>query len=204
MLRNIPLSALPGRNWYARFTICLPIPITSSAWKPIWIASSQVTVASHFATAASKTVSRTENPENTATSKTDAQSIYIHTDEDKVNYTLSVSCFDMTSSSGAGGFQKLVLIDNLPEPGDHNTFDNAQPRHSDFKVSLASDSQITVSVKDKDGVVTPLDFEAYILRFSTETSFEEAGTSDAKSGAAIGSVAFGVKSSHRKPVAAYF
>lgn len=146
-------------------------------------ASSQVTVASHFATAAAKTVTQTGNPENTATSKTNAERIYIHTGEDKVNYTLSVSCFDMASGSGVGGFQKLVLIDNLPEPGDHNTFDAAQPRYSDFKISLAPDAQIVVSVKDKDGNVTPLDEDAYILQFSTETSFTEddwTGASSAK------------------------
>lgn len=146
-------------------------------------ASSQVTVASHFATAASKAVTQTGNPENTATSKANAERIYIRTGEDKVDYTLSVSCFDVASGSGAGGFQKLVLIDNLPEPGDHNTFDAAQPRYSDFKISLAPDAQIVVSVKDKDGNVTPLDADDYILQFSTETSFTEddwTGASSAK------------------------
>ena len=136
-------------------------------------ASSQVTVASHFATAASKAVTQTGNPENTATSKANAERIYIRTGEDKVDYTLSVSCFDVASDSGAGGFQKLVLIDNLPEPGDHNTFDAAQPRYSDFKISLAPNAPITVSVKDKDGNITELDEDAYILQFSTETSFTE-------------------------------
>ena len=146
-------------------------------------ASSQVTVASHFATAASKTVTQTGNPQNTVTSKGEAETIYVHAGENKVNYTLSVSCFEMTAASGVGGFQKLVLIDNLPEPGDHNTFDDAQPRYSDFKVSFAPDTAISVSVKDKYGVVTPLDPDNYIVQFSKATSFTQSdwtGASDAK------------------------
>lgn len=72
------------------------------------------------------------------------------------------------------GIDSLVLIDNLPEPGDHDTIAERLGRNSDFAVRFASAPNYTLMIADKDGMVSDFPSSAYTIEYSTKTSFSDA------------------------------
>ncbi|MDY4196676.1 MAG: hypothetical protein SOX70_05475 [Peptoniphilaceae bacterium] len=72
------------------------------------------------------------------------------------------------------GIDSLVLIDNLPEPGDHDTIVERLGRNSDFAVRFASAPNYTLMIADKDGMVSDFPSSAYTIEYSTKTSFSDA------------------------------
>ena len=62
--------------------------------------------------------------------------------------------------------KKLVVIDSLPQVGDHVTFYKSIPRFSEFKVNFADSPAFSLSVNE-----TPVSPDAYQLQFSTATEF---------------------------------
>ena len=67
---------------------------------------------------------------------------------------------------------KLILISNLPQKGDHSSFLESDPRFSEFMVSLANSPNFTVTVTAKDDTVTTLDSNQYTIEFSNKTEFD--------------------------------
>ena len=72
----------------------------------------------------------------------------------------------------------MVLIDGLPQPGDHNPFTDSETRDSQFTVRLADDPQfkLFVEVKDNAGNITEkreLSEDQYTLEYSRKAEFSK-------------------------------
>lgn len=132
----------------------------------------QIAISSGFVTTSSKRVEQIDDASNYAESKSSAQAIVLpNTDGQvtQVRYTLTVKTTDLL-------MDRLVLIDNLPEQGDHNTFVDSDLRYSDFKISLTDAPDFKVILTDENGTVTELDETQYDLDFSDKTSFSTEST----------------------------
>ena len=125
--------------------------------------SAQVITTTGVATTSSKEV---KQGESTATSTIDNNWILLSNPNGTFTYTLKVT------NSSTTPIGQMVLIDNLPEPGDHSTFLEEDPRYSEFKVSLADDPQIQVKLIAQDGTEQPLLPGDYTVGYSSKTSFE--------------------------------
>lgn len=127
--------------------------------------SAQVITTTSVATTSSKEVTQGGS---TATSTEDQNWILLSNPDGTFTYTLKVK------NSSTTPIDQMVLIDNLPEPGDHSTFIEGDPRYSEFKVSLADDPQIQVKIISKDGserILTPV--ADYTVGYSSKTTFTE-------------------------------
>ncbi len=133
--------------------------------KPSVRNSCPITVSFGYVTGSEKEVTQAEDETNTASGSDEINYIVLPEEDDLFNFTLRVS------NTTDKAMSKLVLIDNLPEPGDHSTFVNTEPRYSEFRISLADEPDFTVTVTRKDGTVTALTEEQYTLEFSDRTEF---------------------------------
>ena len=134
-----------------------------------------VTTTYGYMTSSSIRVTEVDNPANTATSTDDPNYIVLDKAENKFNYTLQVE------NTTPKAMDKLILVNNLPENNDHSSFLNDDPRFSEFKVSLADDPVFTVAIKTKEGQVTKLNPDQYVIEFSNQAEFTKEdwnGTSD--------------------------
>lgn len=125
-----------------------------------------INVSEGYATNSEKKVTESENPDNTAVS-TDADKNYILLpgENSAFQYTLSVK------NTTDYPMEKLVLIDNLPETGDHSPFDTEVPRNSDFQIDFADDPDVQVKITDESGSEQQLDSDSYIVQYSKDTDF---------------------------------
>ena len=155
--------------------------VKDGAGKPVSVrAYSSVTVATGLVTSSVKSVT---DGTHTAVSTDPANNTILLPDAGKeFTYALSV-----TNSTG-GAMEKLVLIDNLPEVGDHSPFSMAAPRGSEFKVSFAANPAVTVTVTTKDGNKTTLASNKYTVQYAVDTDFGGPQTADWK-GEDIGTTA---------------
>lgn len=128
--------------------------------------SAPVTTTYGYMTSSSIRVTEADNPANTATSTADPNYIVLENTEKLFNYTLSVE------NTTPRAMDKLILISNLPQKGDHSSFLESDPRFSEFMVSLANSPNFTVTVKAKNGDVTTLDPNQYTIEFSDKTEFD--------------------------------
>ncbi len=128
--------------------------------------SSPVTVTFGYATSSEKRVTETANESNTAVS-TDVENnwILLPSSESEFRYTLTVH------NDTDKAMTKLVLIDNLPEVGDHSPFDSTAERNSEFNVNFAAEPNVTVIVTPENGEPAALDSQYYTVEYSSETSF---------------------------------
>lgn len=127
--------------------------------------SAPVTTSYGYVTGASKQVTEVGNSENTAACTGEPNYIVLGDKTKQFRYTLSVE------NSTPKAMDMLVLIDGLPEVGDHTAFLASDPRFSEFKVSLADNPDFSVTVTDKDNNSTVLDASSYIIEYSTQTEF---------------------------------
>lgn len=125
-----------------------------------------INVSEGYATNSEKKVTESENPDNTAVS-TDADKNYILLpgENSAFQYTLSVK------NTTDYPMEKLVLIDNLPETGDHSPFDTEVPRNSDFQIDFADDPDVQVKITDESGSERLLDGGSYTVQYSKGTDF---------------------------------
>lgn len=127
--------------------------------------SAQVITTTGLATTSSKEVTQGGS---TAVSTANENWMLLSDPDGTFTYTLKVTNVSQTQIA------KMVLIDNLPEPDDHSTFIEGDPRYSEFKVSLADDPQIQVKIISKDGserILTPV--ADYTVGYSSKTTFTE-------------------------------
>lgn len=73
---------------------------------------------------------------------------------------------------------KLVLINNLPQPGDHNTFQDGDLRGSEYQIDLAENPKFKVTVtvidpKTKAETVKELTSNQYRIEYTDQTSFND-------------------------------
>ena len=128
--------------------------------------SSPVTVTFGYATSSEKRVTETENTNNTAVS-TDVENNWILLPSANSEFHYMLTVHNDTDKA----MTKLVLIDNLPEVGDHSPFDSTAERNSEFNVNFAAEPNITVSVTTEDGTTSTLDGQYYTVEYSTSTDF---------------------------------
>jgi hypothetical protein len=120
-----------------------------------------------------------EDGNNSALSSSATNYIVEADANDYVRYSLFVS--NTGGAVNAQAITKLVLVNNLPEPGDHSTLYSEFDRYSTFTVEFAPSALLAPAVSvTVDGAEKPLDTSQYTLQFSTETTFDDAedGTSN--------------------------
>ncbi len=127
--------------------------------------SSPITLSYGYVTASSKSITEAGNPGNNASCADDKNYIVLENAEKEFIYTLSVS------NTTPKAMDKFILIDGLPQIGDHTSFVASDPRFSEFKVSLADEPNFTVTVTDESGNTTVLDADSYAIEFSDKTDF---------------------------------
>ena len=132
------------------------------------VSDASVNVAYGYATSSIKSVTELDDglheTENTAKS-TDSRNFIVLSDrESTFRYTLTVNNNGGNVESRA--MKKLVVIDSLPQVGDHVTFYKSIPRFSEFKVNFADSPAFSLSVNE-----TPVSPGAYQLQFSAATEF---------------------------------
>ena len=130
------------------------------------IANSSVNIIFGYATSSEKRITEDSRPSNTAVSIDPLDnSIMLESRDSSFTYQLTVG------NSTEHNMTKLVIIDNLPQPGDHTPFDLEAYRDSAFTVHFADDLNFTVKVTAEDGTVNVLESDRYILEFSESTDF---------------------------------
>jgi len=126
--------------------------------------SAQITAAYGYVTSSEKRVFEVGNETNSASSRGDNNIMFFDGHKDIFRYTNIIK--NVTDKP----ISQIVMIDNLPEVGDHSAFTEAEARFSAFKVRLCDDPQFKVSVVS-GGTTTVLDPSQYELMFSERTSF---------------------------------
>ena len=132
------------------------------------IGNSSVNIIFGYATSSEKRITEDSRPANTAVSINPLDnSIILERADSTFTYQLNVV------NSTEYAMRKLVIIDNLPQPGDHIPFDTGTYRNSAFTVNFAEDLNFVVRITDKNGVVNTLNPEDdhYTLEFSESTDF---------------------------------
>ena len=143
----------------------LQTPFAAEA-RPTVRNSAPVTTSYGYVTSSIKRITQTDNPANTAASTDEVNYIVLESAKKTFDYTLSVS------NDTPKAMDKLILIDGLPEVGDHTAFLENDPRFSAFQVSLTDSPNFTVTVTDNaSGAETVLDPANYRVQYSTATEF---------------------------------
>ena len=127
--------------------------------------SAPVTTAYGFVTSSRKSVAEKGKPGNTAACDETPNYIVLPGTNSRFTYTLTVDAPE------EGAMDKLIFIDGLPAPNDHSSFQNDDPRYSEFKVAFADDPNVTVTVT-KNGSVSTLRADRFKVEYSTKTEFD--------------------------------
>lgn len=121
-----------------------------------------------YYTTSVKRVTQTDDQDNTAaSSNVDDNRIVLPEAGDRFTYELSVTNPNDTA------MDKIVLIDNLPEEEDHATFNENDPRLSEFKVAFANDPKVTLELVNANGTKKPIPQGNYTVQYSSKTEFTE-------------------------------
>lgn len=127
--------------------------------------SAPVTTAYGFVTSSRKSVAEKEKPGNTAACDATPNYIVLPGTDSLFTYTLTVDAPE------EGAMDKLIFIDGLPASNDHSSFQNDDPRYSEFKVAFADDPNVTVTVT-KNGSVSTLTADQFKVEYSAKTEFD--------------------------------
>lgn len=131
-----------------------------------------VTMTNGYGTTSSKTVTESDNQQNTANSNSITNYIVLGASQQTFDYTLNVN------NISDHAMDQLILIDNLPQIGDHETFDSSISRDSEFKVKLSDDTDFVVTVSPNESSAGWQEFtltaDQYIIQYSTKTEFDNA------------------------------
>lgn len=136
--------------------------------KPTVRNSASVTTAYGYVTSSLKSVEEKVNPSNKATCNESPNYIVLPGKDSLFTYTLTVDAPDERA------MDKLILIDGLPQVGDHSCFQIDDPRFSEFKVAFAETPNVTVTVTKDDGSVMELAPGQFKVEYSTKTVFTKA------------------------------
>jgi uncharacterized repeat protein (TIGR01451 family) len=116
---------------------------------------------------------------NTTTSDSSTNYIVLSKDTDSMfRYSLTMNNTGGASESKA--VSKYVLVDNLPQDGDHTTLNSEYARYSDFQVDFADPEKLQFEVSvTTSGVKNVLEASQYSLQFSKQTEFDYTGATNA-------------------------
>lgn len=128
-----------------------------------------VTVTTAYSTTASKSITELGNEKNTANSEADKNYITLNDKTKPFRYDLIIN--------GPEDFpmSRLVVIDSLPQKGDHAPFKNEDQRDSEFKVSMLADNlglKACVIANAGRGSTTVLEDTQYKIEVNTKTEFD--------------------------------
>jgi hypothetical protein len=145
------------------------------------VSEAQAIVSFGYATSAHKTVTELEQgqdgtltvTDNSARSDKATNSIILSNGEDSIfRYDLSVNNSGSATATPTN-MDLFVLVDNLPEAGDHATFYQDYARSSEFRVDfLAENLNLTVTLTKANGTARQMDADEYDLMFSMQTEFD--------------------------------
>ena len=137
--------------------------------KPSVRNSAMIQVSYGAITSSVKAVEEEGNPGNRAVSSGETNYILLPGADSRFRYTLTVN----NAKLNQHGMKRLVLIDSLPEVGDHNPFTEDEPRFSEFRVDLADEPEFEVWVRKfgETGTGEKLPEGSYRLEFSGRTEF---------------------------------
>ena len=133
--------------------------------KPSVISIARIQVSIGYTTNSQKRVEEVDKPENNTTSEDEKNYILLPGAGSLFRYTLIV---DNTKTNKVA-MEKLVLIDSLPQPGDHNPFTEEEPRFSGLRVDLAKTPQFEVWIKKEGEEAVMLNESQYRLEYSSKT-----------------------------------
>ncbi len=128
--------------------------------------TAQITAAYGYVTTSEKRIREIGNETNCASSKDDKNWIFLDEHKDTFRYT------NIVNNVTGKALTKFIMIDNLPQVGDHETFAATEPRYSAFKVELTADPQFEVAmiVNGNKTVLSPSQYE---IMYSDRTEFSE-------------------------------
>ena len=138
--------------------------------KPSVSSMARIQVSYGFTTSSQKRVEEVDNPENNAVSEEEKNYIILPGEGSLFRYTLAVD----NTKTNQEAMEKLVLIDSLPQVGDHNPFTTEEPRFSGLRVNLAENPQFEVWISKEGEASVRLDESQYRLEYSSKTEFGEA------------------------------
>lgn len=93
--------------------------------------------------------------------------IVVDDNKDVITYTLRVN--NMSEKN----FEKVAIINKLPEIGDVGVVNNEEKRNSEFKVKLAENPDFKVNILDYEGNKEEIFKEYYKIEYSDETEFTD-------------------------------
>jgi LPXTG-motif cell wall-anchored protein len=143
-------------------------------------AEARVAVSYGYATTSYLTITELADSTNTGASNSTKNVISLDNTEGAFRYVLNVNNSGGVNSPAAA-MSMFVLVDNLPEVDDHQTFYDEFGRHSEFNVDFVEskdDLDFQVYVTDSDGNVKVLDPSQYEVLFTEQTSFQYADNTD--------------------------
>lgn len=129
-----------------------------------------VTLTAGFATSASKSITEIGNEKNTANSENDKNYISLNDKAKPFRYDLIVNGPENDPMS------KLVVVDSLPQEGDHSPFVDRDKRDSEFKVSMLEEElgvKACVIANAGKGNTTNLDYSQYTVEVNEKTDFDD-------------------------------
>ena len=148
--------------------------------------SASIPVTYGYSTSSTLEASQTYKGETFTASSDTANTTILPDKTGTIHYTMTV---DNTVYTSPSKLTKLVLINNLPEQGDHNTFQQSDLRGSEYQIDLAEkpNFKITITTVDpKTGKVSKtreLKPGEYTIEYTNSTEFTTSdwqGTPDAE------------------------
>lgn len=136
----------PDDKEYDRRKVTKGEPLTEDGKNQGVKSSASVNIYYGTPSASLKMIEEKVNPENNASSDNPNDNyIVLENDEKVFTYTLEVR--NVSSTDNQGAMDQLVIIDNLPEPGDSSLLRSEQ-RESEFKVSFADNPNVSVLMNE--------------------------------------------------------
>ncbi len=97
--------------------------------------------------------------------------IILSDEENEFRYTFEVYNWDGYNSTAINDIDKLVMIGNLPDVGDHSPLYTDFKRHSEFRVNFADDPDFSVWITSEDAETAEVDPQYYTIMFSESTEY---------------------------------
>lgn len=171
---NTAMLTLPEE--YDETQVVTGMNVTDSMGKNLGVASNAfISTAVGGATNALITVAEVSDLSNSAGSEDSQNYIIVNPVSKDLLYTLEVQ-----NSSTISSIEDMTVICNLPQVGDHFTFNDTAMRGSQFKVNFAATPQVTVRIKDSLGSYTTVPSQYLTVDFSDKTEYT-AGDRDSSS-----------------------
>ena len=129
--------------------------------------SAVVSMISGFSTSAYKQITELKDVTNTARSDENDNYIALGQKDNRFRYDLYMN----TPEDDSGALTEFVLIDSLPEAGDHSPFEDNVERESEFTVGLDKNPAFEVSIRcgSEERVLTSNQYTLYV---SSKTHFD--------------------------------